>query len=298
MGIICPKGKDVLMTIQHVAAFSDENTGGNPAGVWLGANLPPTADMQKTAAEIGYSESVFAAPADTAQANKCSTDWRVRYFSPESEVPFCGHATIALGAMLANAHGDGSYRLQLNDAAISVEAKANGALYEAALISPATGSESAGEEIIDEALTLFGYTRADLDPRLPPRIARAGATHLIIGLKSRARLADLAYDLDEGRIFMNANSLVTVAFVHADDEGVFHARNAFASGGVLEDPATGAAAAALGGMLRDIGWPHGGRIAIRQGDDMGAPSRLTVELTDEIGAPVRVSGTARIMDVG
>src|SRR5206468_4118070 len=70
--------------IQRIAAFSDGATGGNPAGVWIGAQLPPEAEMQQLAYEVGFSETAFAAPlADGA-------GWRVRYFSPETEIPFCG----------------------------------------------------------------------------------------------------------------------------------------------------------------------------------------------------------------
>src|SRR3954466_8688581 len=98
--------------ILRIAAFSDGAEGGNPAGVWIGAALPPDADMQRLAAEIGFSETVFAAPAGPA--------WRVRYFSPEAEVAFCGHATIALGAAMAKRHGDGVFALTLNQAAITV----------------------------------------------------------------------------------------------------------------------------------------------------------------------------------
>ena len=73
----------------------------------------------------------------------------------------------------------------------------------------------------------------------------------------------------------------------------------FAAGlGIYEDPATGAAAAAFAGYLRDLGWPHGGAIEIIQGEDMGMPSRLVVEFTEERGASVRVSGGARLMVAG
>ncbi|WP_221931668.1 PhzF family phenazine biosynthesis protein [Palleronia caenipelagi] len=51
----------------------------------------------------------------------------------------------------------------------------------------------------------------------------------------------------------------------------FTVRNAFAPGGVLEDPATGTAAAAFAGYLRDRGWPHGGEIRVLQAEDMGVP---------------------------
>jgi predicted PhzF superfamily epimerase YddE/YHI9 len=73
----------------------------------------------------------------------------------------------------------------------------------------------------------------------------------------------------------------------------FHSRNAFAIGGVPEDPATGAAAAALGGYLRDIGWPHRGAIRIVQGEDMNARSLLHAAIGDTPGEGIRVSGTTR-----
>jgi len=59
--------------------------------------------MQRIAAEVGFSETAFVAPL----GGDMGGTWRIRYFSPESKVPSCGHATIALGATLAMAHGDG-----------------------------------------------------------------------------------------------------------------------------------------------------------------------------------------------
>lgn len=76
---------------------------------------------------------------------------------------------------------------------------------------------------------------------------------------------------------------------------LFHARNTFAVGGVYEDPATGAAAAAFAGYLRDLGWPHGGAIDIVQGEDMGMRSCLRAEIGPQPGSSIRVSGTARLL---
>ena len=89
------------MKVMKIAAFSDAGSGGNPAGVVIADEFPNDSEMQRVAAEIGFSETVFAVATNTG--------WRVRYFSPESEVPFCGHATIALGAALALQHGDGIF---------------------------------------------------------------------------------------------------------------------------------------------------------------------------------------------
>jgi PhzF family phenazine biosynthesis protein len=275
------------MLVRHIAAFSDGPTGGNPAGVVICEKLPTAFEMQQIAADVGFSETVFAEPA--------SGLWRVRYFSPETEVPFCGHATIALGAALAMDYGDGSFSLVLNSGAVTVEGRRNGELFGAALQSPPTQSRPADSELVENALTLFGYFSGDMDLTLPPVIAQAGATHLIVALKSRERLAAMSYGLDAGRRFMIAVGVNTISLVHVASPRLFNMRNPFASGGVYEDPATGAAAAAFAGYLRDRKWPHGGEIEIVQGEDMGARSIMRAAISRKMGSSIRVSGTARLM---
>lgn len=275
------------MDVLKIAAFSDGEAGGNPAGVYINDTFPADADMQRIAAEVGFSETAFAVPK--------GADWRVRYFSPASEVPFCGHATIALGAALAKRYGDGVFRLSLNQADITVEGRRSGALYAAALQSPPTRSAPASALLVAEALALFGYGPEDLDPGLPPALVNGGADHLLLALKTRRALAAMKYDLEAGRDLMNRVGLVTILLAHSEKARLFHTRNPFASGGVYEDPATGAATAALGGYLRDIAWPHGGAIDIVQGEDMGMKSRLRAEISPVAGASIRVSGTARFM---
>jgi PhzF family phenazine biosynthesis protein len=243
--------------------------------------------MQRIAHEVGFSETVFACPQDDG--------WRVRYFAPESEVAFCGHATIALGAALSLALGDGEFHLTLNNGDISVSGRSEGDLIEAALQSPPTRSAPANDALVDAGLTLFGYTRNDLDPSIPPAIIHAGISHLVLALDSRAKLSRMHYELEAGRRYMTDAGLGTLVLVFAESPTLFHTRNPFAVGGVYEDPATGSATAAFAGYLRDLGWPHNGRIDIIQGEDMGSRSRLQAQITDEKGASIRVSGTARLM---
>jgi PhzF family phenazine biosynthesis protein len=276
------------MEVLRIAAFADGEQGGNPAGVMIGEALPSVAEMQRVAAEVNFSETAFAAP----QGDR----WRVRYFSPASEVPFCGHATIALGAVLALKYGDGIYGLNLNEATITVEGRRTGALIAAALQSPPTRSQPAPTELVAAALELFGYASEDLDERLPPALIHGGADHLALALNSRDTLAAMRYDLVQGRALMERYGLVTILLAYAETPQRFHARNPFASGGVYEDPATGAATAAFAGYLRDLGWPHGGAIEVVQGEDMGMRSRLRAEIGPERGSSIRVSGTARLMD--
>jgi PhzF family phenazine biosynthesis protein len=275
------------MNVQRIAAFSDRELGGNPAGVVICSVLPDALVMQAVAAQVGYSETAFAAPIDEG--------WRVRYFAPETEVPFCGHATIALGAALALEHGDGVFALLLNHANITVEGRREGTMIVAALQSPPTRSEPAKPRLIADALALFSYSEDDLDQRIPPAIGDAGARHLVLALNSRQRLSAMNYDLAAGRTLMNEAGVVTIVLAYAEAPQLFHTRNPFASGGVYEDPATGAATAAFAGYLRDLNWPHGGAINIVQGEDMGMRSCLRAEIPPTLGATIRVSGTARLM---
>ena len=277
------------MNLLRIAAFSDADRGGNPAGVLIADAHPAEDEMRRIAAEVGYSETAFAMPQGDA--------WRVRYFSPESEVPFCGHATIALGAALALAHGNGVYRLHLNSADITVTGECNDGQITAALQSPPTHSEPLPAGLLAEVLELFGYTDDDLDSRIPPARVHGGADHLALCLNSRAALAAMQYQLHAGRELMNRENLITILFAYAETPRRFHTRNPFASGGVYEDPATGAATAAFAGYLRDLDWAHQGSIEIIQGEDMGMPSRLRADIPPERGSSIRVAGTARIMDV-
>merc|ERR1719379_308747 len=102
----------------------------------------------------------------------------------------------------------------------------------------------------------------------------------------------MKYDFEAGRDFMLSAGLITIILVHASSNQYFHVRNPFASGGVYEDPATGSAAAAFAGYLRDLQWPHAGHIEIIQGEDMGMRSRLTADISPECGSSIRVAGQA------
>ena len=277
------------MNVLKLAAFSQNGHGGNPAGVAFYDAMPSEEEMLRVAKEVGYSETAFLV--------KQGNDWRVRYFAPEIEVPFCGHATIALGAALGERFGAGEYKLMLNQSEISVHAErsAEGKFF-ATLYSPKTSSEDAPKEFVDQVLAEFHLTRDDLDPRFPIRFASAGARHLILVFKERKTLAGMNYEFEPIRKLMMEQGLITISLLWNEAEDVFHSRNAFASGGVYEDPATGAAAAALAGYLRDIGWKGKNAFTIFQGEDMGMPSRLLVKYTTEIGSSIAVSGETRSLE--
>lgn len=277
------------MSVLKVAAFSRNGQGGNPAGVAFYDAMPSDSEMLKVAKEVGYSETAFLV--------KQGNDWRVRYFAPELEVPFCGHATIALGAVLGERFGEDEYKLILNETQISVRAeRAGDGQFMATLYSAKTFSEDSPKEFVDKVLAEFHLTRDDLNPAFPIRFANAGAKHLILVLKDRKTLAEMKYEFEPVRKLMMEQGLITISLLWPESEEVFHSRNAFASGGVYEDPATGAAAAALAGYLRDIGWQGKSTFTILQGEDMGSPSRLKVSYGPEPGSSVSVSGETRYIE--
>jgi PhzF family phenazine biosynthesis protein len=274
--------------ILRYAAFTDSPEGGNPAGVVLDASTLSDERMQEIAAELGYSETAFATVREDG-------GYDVRYFSPQAEVPFCGHATIATGVALAERDGPGllSFHTQAGEVPVATSG-ANGAVT-ATLTSVAPHVEDVPQELLEQALTALRWTKEDFDPALPPRVSYAGARHLILSAATRERLADLDYDFEALKATMLAHDITTVDLVHREDELTFHARNPFPVGGVVEDAATGAAAAAFGAYLRELELvTPPATVTVHQGVDMGRPSLLTIEIAAD-RPEIRVSGRAVAM---
>jgi len=269
--------------VLRYTAFSTDPHGGNPAGIVLDARGMAEADMQRIAAEVGYSETAFLMPrADGA--------FDVRYYSPRAEVSFCGHATIAAMVAHAQRHGAGTRVLHTRAGDVRVEVDDAGL---ATLVS--VEPRVVPLEIADlrALLAALHWQADDLDDALPPALAYAGAWHPILPVRARARLAQLDYDFDTLATLMAERGWTTVNLVWRESADTFHARNPFPPGGVIEDPATGAAAAALGAYLAQANaLPPQRRFVVRQGDDLGRPSRLEVEVPDAVSEGIRVSGMA------
>lgn len=287
--VASPPEKDRVSSMPaplRVAAFTDDPAGGNPAGVVIADRLPSAADMLRVAAEVGFSETAFVAPGDADLLD-------VRYVSPEREVTFCGHATIATGVVLGESDPDlAQVRLATRAGVVPVDLRRDGGRVTATLTSPPASHRAVQADVLEEALGCFGWGTGELDADLGPVVASAGATHLVLPVATREVLASMAYRYDDLRALMLEQDWTTVAVVWREADDRWHARNPFPVGGVVEDPATGAAAAALGGWLRDagiVGAPA--ELAVLQGADMGRPSMIRVGLLAD--APgIEVTGTA------
>ncbi len=270
--------------ILRYTAFSLDPHGGNPAGVVPDASGLAADAMQRIAADIGYSETAFLIPVD-------AQTFDVRYFSPQAEVPFCGHATIASAVALAERDGAGALRLRTAAGEVAVDTERTADGLRATLTSVVPQVHPAPSELVDAALHALRWDRSDLDAGLLPRVGYAGARHLILVVATRERLSRLDYDFDALRELMLHHELTTVALAWRETETRYHVRNPFPVGGVVEDPATGAAAAAFGAYLRELGHiKPPATVMLLQGEDMGRPSELTVSIPAAGG--ISVSGYA------
>ncbi|MER6493654.1 PhzF family phenazine biosynthesis isomerase [Streptomyces griseorubiginosus] len=281
--------------VLRYTAFSSDPEGGNPAGVVLDASALDDGDMLAVAAELGYSESAFLTAPPAGLDGPEGRMFTIRYFSPKAEVPFCGHATVAAAIALAERIGPGELVFSTPAGTVPVAVTEEGGTVRATLTSVEPHIEEIGDADLAEALAALDWPADDLDPAFPPRIAFAGARHLVLAAATRARLAELSYDFARLEALMHRLDLTTVQLVWRESAGVFHVRDPFPVGGVVEDPATGAAAAAFGAYARELGLvPEDAVLTLRQGEDLGRPGELTVTL--RAGDPrIRVSGAgARI----
>jgi PhzF family phenazine biosynthesis protein len=278
--------------VLRYAAFTVGGQGGNPAGVVLDARGLAGTDMQAIAADVGYSETAFL----VARPDEPNV-YDVRYFSPKREVPFCGHATVASAVALVELSPAAELIFHTPAGFVSITTfQKDGGDLVAELTSVAPRVSNPEPDLVSAVLRALRWLPEDLDPAYPVMLANAGSEHLVLVTRSRERLADLDYDFDALAKLMRHHELITVQLVWPESKKRYHSRNPFAGSGVVEDPATGAAAAAFGGYLRELGMiEETASFKIIQGVDMGRTSEIDVSVIG--GEPgVRVSGTAHRID--
>ncbi|MDU0366696.1 PhzF family phenazine biosynthesis isomerase [Microbacterium sp. KSW4-17] len=277
--------------ILELLAFAAEPGGGNPAGVVPDAVGLDTAQMQRIATDLGHPETAFVGQRDGRRV-------AVRYFSPEAEVPFCGHATIATAVALAEAEGVGPFMFETAAGVVetSTERDAEGRVT-AGFRSVEPHLEALDPGVADRLLGILGLRSDDLDERMPLAQAFAGNLHPVVAIASRETFDAFTFDPAVLRTLMDERGWKgTVITVHIGgdlvDGLVAEARNLFPVGEITEDPATGSAAASLGAYLRE----QGGLAApfaftVLQGRHIGRPSVLEVEVPASRGILVRGTAT-------
>jgi len=286
--------------IFRVNAFTSVPCTGNPAAVVLDAESLDEPHLQSITRELGGVDVAFVLPPDGP-----GHDLRVRFFTPRAETGLVGHATVALHAVL-DALGYPTLRRQKQRGGIVEIERLNGPTGARYAFSQA-GAPLHGPLPSDRfatVLSALGIEHSELDPECPNVVAGAGASRVLIGLRTGASLARLRPDLPRLAALSAAGGAagyfvysLAPAIPDCDSE----ARMFCPALGIAEDPVSGNAHAMLAMHLHALG-----RIPARsgtrewtgrQGHHMGRPGVLTVRLLDDrSGAPqVRVAGSARVV---
>lgn len=285
--------------------FTEQMFGGNQLAVFTDARGLETATMQKIAREMNLSETSFVFPPQTARGTRA-----VRIFTPDRELPFAGHPTIGTALVLAaigevTADGD-TARIVLEEAvgAIDVAIRFHAGVPRFAQLTtakvPEEGPPAPATELLAAALSLNPAQILEGDRR--PRAFSCGVPFLFVTVRDLAALAaarpNLAvWDRHLAGYVTNEIYLLTEKAGDAD----VRARMFGPSLGIMEDPATGSAAAALAGYLAPA-VPTDGTLwwMVQQGVEMGRPSTIQLEADIASGAiaAVRVGGSAVMVSEG
>ena len=276
--------------------FTAERFRGNPLAVVLDAGGLETAAMQQIAAEFNLSETVFVTAVDAAAGRA-----RVRIFTPRAELPFAGHPTVGTALLLAReglgiAAADG-VRLVLEEAAGEVPVAITlerGEPVRAQFVAP--GEASFGPAL-EPALVApaFGLGRDDL-AGIAPRRAGVGVAFLMAELASLGGLGRAASVAQPDSLREAGLANGAYLYTRATDDGTIRARMFAPLLGIAEDPATGAAAAALAALLAEVdpATDLDGAWRIVQGVEMGRRSVIDVTAEKRAGrlSQVTVAGAA------
>jgi PhzF family phenazine biosynthesis protein len=276
-----------------VDAFTERRFEGNPAGVVLDAEGLSREDKQRIASELHASETAFVSPSGVA-------DYKVEFFTPTTEVDFCGHATVATFFALASTGRiapDARLTQETRAGVLPIAvARRNDRLF--VMMTQRAPKFAAPRAQPAELAQALKIREADLDDLYPLQRANTGNWHLIAAVKSRECLDAIQYDAAALSWILRDNESVTAHLFCAGGPRLYHARNFCPTVGVPEDPATGSAAGAFGAYLAHRGFLDEGteEFQILQGEAMGRPSRITVRIRsrDRQVKEVQVSGTAVI----
>jgi len=280
--------------------FTADRFAGNPLAVIMNAEGLSGEELQTITREFNLAETSFILPPE----DPINTA-RVRIFTPGYEMPFAGHPTVGAAIAIARARGlSGELRLELNTGVFPVVVKtsADGGFAEFANPNlPAETGAAPAPELIEAALSL---QEGVLD-RSEAKVRRVGAGVDFIYCRAPmesvqgAKVTSAAWDA------LGIDDVVGI-YLYAEGgeapDAAYHSRMFAPGAGIVEDPATGSAAAALPGHIALSGELHDGehRWVVEQGFEMARPSRIRATVNAEGGAiqSVHIGGDAIKMQEG
>jgi len=279
-----------------VDVFTDRRFGGNPLAVFPDARGLSDEQMQALAMEFNLSETTFVLPPDNPQHHA-----KVRIFTPRAELPFAGHPNVGTGYVLAVRDAEPPEHYVFEELAglvrVHVQRDRTGAVASVRIAAPRALSIdiSIPEDIV---AACAGLTEADIATRShTPLVASVGTQFVIAEVASEAALSRASPDISAFRRAADRFPEVATRFsLHlyarrAGDATRLAARMFAPLGGVLEDPATGSANAALAALLTSLAPGENADLSyeILQGIEMGRPSQIIASARKTAEGPVLAS---------
>lgn len=292
----------------HLDVFTDRPFTGNQLAVFLDASGLGPDTMQHIANEMAFPETTFVFPPESA-----GTDFRVRIFTPGTELPTAGHPTI--GTTFALAHerrltpGRGEYVLGLGVGPTRVRLEWKGdRLGFAWMTQPLPQPGRALSDIAALAHAL-GLREDDVrNTGLPAQEVSSGVPFLFVPLASRRAVNAVVVDQPAlsrcyGSAGMPELPVLVFSLEAGDDDATIFSRMFAPALGIAEDPATGGASGPLGAYLVRHGAvpaERAGHMVSLQGVKMGRPSRIyiAVDVRDGLVQEVRIGGEAVLVGEG
>jgi PhzF family phenazine biosynthesis protein len=270
-----------------VDAFTDEPFAGNPAGVVPGAGPLSDEQCQKIATELGASETAFVSAASDA-------DYGLRYFSPETEIDLCGHATVAAMSRLFE-RGDveaGALTVETTVGTLTVVVEDDGTVWFSP-DPPEIREVDADLDAVAGALGIDVAALRDVGADLPVATGDAGSSFLLVPVNYFEHLRDASPDLHAIEALTDSfevDGLYAFTFDTIDADATLHGRAFAPAAGIPEDPVTGTASAAVaeylvrqGALDADVA-----EIVCEQGHLVDRPGRVRVDVSGDL----RVGGRA------
>jgi trans-2,3-dihydro-3-hydroxyanthranilate isomerase len=259
-----------------VDVFTDRRFGGNPLAVVPDARGLTDAQMQALAAEFNYSESTFVLPSEDPRHAA-----RVRIFNRSAEMPFAGHPNVGTAYVLATESDAPRGTFVFEELAglveVTLDHDAAGKVRGASIRAP-QALQVLAELPAHSVAECLGLAADDVDAAAhPPVVATVGVTFALVAVRGGA-LARCAPNVDAFRALVDATPVLDgrlSVFVYTmDGPAAARARMFAPLAGTWEDPATGSASATLAAYRLQLAKEECLELTIRQGEEMGRPSRL------------------------
>jgi trans-2,3-dihydro-3-hydroxyanthranilate isomerase len=285
-----------------VDVFTDRAFGGNPLAVFTDGRGIPNALMQSIAKELNLSETTFVLPADEAQH-----DFRVRIFTPKSELPMAGHPTVGTAFVLTREgmlkKREAVFEEGVGPVPVSIEVGSDGpGFIEMRQPLPKFGPRFEDANAVAEMLSLDRRAIRDF----PLEVVSCGNPFFFVPIDTLGSIRRIRFrtDLAERIVKKTGATGVFVFTQEVENAGSKVHGRLFAPGeGIMEDPATGSAAGPLGCYLSRYGLTASSgetRSVLEQGIEMGRPSFLHIRIKHSAGeiTGVHVGGTCCYMGSG